>query len=417
MFKNVVYLFGMQGVNYLIPLLTLPYLVRVLGPEYYGEYSFVIIIGQYCVMLTDFGFNLSSSAKIAKRNQDLDYICRVFTDTIYSKLCIGFIVSISVCILISYIQDFKAVSDLIIISLLQVLGCIFTPVWLFQGIERMKSFAILTVSSKLLCLPLIFIFVKEQSDINYAVAINACVFLLSGIISIYLTRSLGIKFLSIRIKDIFNSVRESSLIFIGTFSISLYTLSTPIILGLFSTSYEVGIFSAADKIRGALLGVFIILGNVFYPRVNNLLFSECREKGFNFIYKIIKYQFFISVIVSVLFFYMSPLIVKFYLGDKYFDSVILLKLMSPMIILIPMSVVLSNYILLPLGYKRYFSSIPVITSLIHIPCVIYFCRLYGALGASISILLIELLSFILLLLVNMKLGNISMIIKNRKEKI
>ncbi|WP_376765616.1 lipopolysaccharide biosynthesis protein, partial [Vibrio cholerae] len=108
----------------------------------------------------------------------------------------------------------------------------------------------------------------------------------------------------------------------GTFSISLYTLSTPIILGLFSTSYEVGIFSAAYKIRGALLGVFIILGNVFYPRVNNLLFSECREKGFNFIYKIIKYQFFISVIVSVLFFYMSPLIVKFYLGDKYFDSVI-----------------------------------------------------------------------------------------------
>ncbi|WP_368209881.1 flippase [Aeromonas sp. R4-2] len=413
MLKNVIYLFGMQGINYLMPLLTLPYLVRVLGPQHYGELSFALVIAQYCVMLTDFGFNLSSSAKIAKNNQNLKYVSRVYSDTIYSKLLIGVVVCLCVYVSTFYIEKLESSSNLIAISLIQVFGCALTPIWLFQGLEIMKWFAILTASSKLLCLPLIFIFVKTPDDISLAVAIQAGVFVLSGVVSVFLTKRLGVKFLPFDGNGIVKSIKDSSVIFIGTFSISLYTLSTPLILGFVSTSYEVGIFSSADKIRGALLGAFIILGNVFYPRVNKLLASETIWRGYAFIYKILKYQVIISLIVSVLFFYLSPYIVRYYLGDEYLDAIYLLKLMSPMIFLIPMSVVLSNYILLPFGYKRLFSSIPIATSLMHILYVFFLSKQYGALGASIAILITEILSFILLLIVNMKLGNLNLIFNNR----
>lgn len=173
-------------------------------------------------------------------------------------------------------------------------------------------------------------------------------------------------------------------------------------------SYELGIFSSADKIRTALLGVFIVLGNVFYPRVQSLLCID-REKGGRLISNIILYQSLICFLLVFVFYLAAPYIVRFYLGEQYGDAVVLLKIMAPMIFLIPTSIVFSNYMLLPFGYKKYFSSIPMVTSVLHLSYVIIFSRTYGSLGAAISILITESISFLLLFFANLKLGIFSFI--------
>lgn len=88
-FKNIVSLVGIQGVNYIIPLITLPYLVRVLQPAGYGSLGFALAITQYFVILTDYGFNLSVTQKIAVNKDDKRYVSKIFWNVISCKLLLG----------------------------------------------------------------------------------------------------------------------------------------------------------------------------------------------------------------------------------------------------------------------------------------------------------------------------------------
>lgn len=405
MLINIIYLYGMQAINYVIPLIILPYLIRVLGPEEYGKLGFVLSVIQYMVLISDYGFNLYSASRIARNQNDKQKINDIYSQTIYSKFLI-FLITLIVLIGIIFTNDkFHDVSFLLCIAMLQVIGTITTPIWLFQGLEKMKTFAMLNIFSKIACLPLIFIFVQDKSDIAYAVLFQTTVYFLNGVASLHLAKRSGVIFVSVPFRLILQNIKNSSAIFLGTFSISLYTASTPIIIGLLSNNYELGIYSAADKIRAALLGLFVILGNVFYPRIQRLM-AEDVNAAYQLIRQILKYQLVVCIFASVAFYFISPLVVKYYLGNQFKDSVILLRIMAPMILLIPTSIILSNYILLPFGYQRLFGSIPVITACLHLSYTILLIANYGSVGASISILITEIISFILLLAINIRLGNI-----------
>lgn len=415
MLKNIVYLFGIQGVNYLIPLIILPYLVRVLGPIEYGRLGFSLAIIQYLILIIDFGFNLLTSSRIAKNKNNSVVISKIFSTTIYAKLIIAVVILTISIFLTFFIPKLYDIRGLIYISLIQVVGAIFTPVWFFQGMEDMRKFALVNIFSRFSVLPLIFLFVKDSSDIFVAAFLQSSVFVVSAIIALYIIKRSGVWFTFARLSTILKYSKRSSTIFIGTVAISLYTLSTSIILGFVSSAYEVGIFNASDRIRGAFLGMFVILGSVFYPRINNLI-KYNKVSAYILIKKIFIYQSIITIMLSVLFYKCSPYIVRYYLGADYSDSIILLKIMSPMIFLVPASIVLSNYILLPLGYRKQFSLIPVCTALIHFVYAVIFSYKFGAIGASYAILITESMSFLLLLTVNIKLKNIELIFGKKNEK-
>ncbi|MBB7893266.1 oligosaccharide flippase family protein, partial [Escherichia coli] len=101
MLRNILYLFGMQGTNYLLPLIILPYLVRVLGPEQYGRLGFSVAIIQYLILLIDFGFNLLSSARIAKNKENTFIVSKIYSATIFAKVCISIII-IFITILLTF---------------------------------------------------------------------------------------------------------------------------------------------------------------------------------------------------------------------------------------------------------------------------------------------------------------------------
>lgn len=402
MLRNILYLFGMQGTNYLLPLIILPYLVRVLGPEQYGRLGFSVAIIQYLILLIDFGFNLLSSARIAKNKENAFIVSKIYSATIFAKVCISIIVIFITILLTFFVPKLYDIRWLLAVSVIQIWGAIFTPIWFFQGMEVMKKFAIITVIARFISLPLIFVFVKKPSDVLIAAFLQSCVFAISGVIAFILIRQMGVRLVKIKLSTISSYLKRSSGIFVGTVAISLYTLSTAVILGLVASNYDVGIFNAADKIRAALLGVFVMLGSVFYPRINNL-WKFNRNGAYDILRKIIIFQSLASLLLMVLFYFSVPLIVRYYLGEQYYDCIRLLKVMAPMIVLVPASIIMSNYILLPFGYRKFFSYIPVITAFMHFFYAFYLSRNYGAYGACIAILLTELISFMILLVVNLKL--------------
>ncbi|MDE9563765.1 oligosaccharide flippase family protein [Xenorhabdus bovienii] len=412
--KNSIALILMQGVNYIIPLITLPYLTRALGVSQYGALNTALNIILYMILFVDFGFNLSATREIAKNKLNYKYINNIYWNVIASKISISiFIISIFL-LAVFQIEKYNDIKYTILFMIPQIIGSIMFPLWLYQGIEKIYLVSIISTFSKLLTIPLFIIFVNTPEDLNTAAIIQSLPLLISGITStIILIKWKAITPPILKNIKIKSTIYDSLPIFLGSAAISLYTLCTPIILSLMSNFTEVGYYVAADKLRSAILGIFLILGQVIYPRVNILLQNNINEY-YKFIRKLIIIQLMLSTIAMITFYFIMPLLAPFILGGEFYNLGIIIKIMSPMIILIPSSVILANCILLPMGKNKLYAIIPSITAVIHLPYTLVLSKYYGALGSSISILLTEIISFLLLFLACYKLSYLKRVISHNE---
>ncbi|WP_432330411.1 flippase [Yersinia enterocolitica] len=364
--RNIFSLLLLQGSNYIIPLLTLPYLTRVLGVEGFGVYSLTLSLAQYFVILIDFGFNLSASKKIAEHQDDPEYISKIFFETLISKsiLCL---VSIVIVVLLLATNSHAVIQRELIYTVLMLIGTTLMPVWFFQGIEKLSVVTNLMIVAKLSMLPLFFIFVDNDADVKYAVMIQSSMNLVAGIIAIiYIYRKKLVRVVDFSNLRVSYTLKDSFPIFCATLSISLYTMSTTIIIGIFSNVYEVSIFTAADRVKGAILGVFLVLGNAFYPRINSLLVNK-KEEAYALIKKIFYWQGALCIIITIFVIAFSKLITRIMFGHEYSEVSTLLILFSPVYLLVIQSTVLGNYILLPHGHKTSYTILPMVSAVIHIP--------------------------------------------------
>lgn len=387
----------MQAINYLVPIITLPYLTRTLGSDQYGVLSLSMSIIQYGILFINFGFNLSATKKISQNRSNEKYISNVFWETILSKIIL-FTTCLVALTLITQTESISNIKIIIFIFYIQLFAVAIDPIWLFQGKESLGKISIIGSIIRLLNIPLLLFFVHSENDIKTVALIQALLFLLSSFINLILVyKSKTIKKIIPKEINILKSLKSSFPIFIGTAAISLYNTSTPIVLGLFSSYSEVGIYSASFRIQSACVGIFTVLGQVIYPRVSKI-FSENENEGYLFIKKLLKISTPLLIITSITFYFIVPQLSPWLLGEEFSSSEKTLKILSPLITLIPISVILAHGILLPLGHTKPYFLIPTFIGLLHISYAIYLSKNYGAVGASYSILITESLSLILLIL-------------------
>lgn len=398
MFKNILSVLILQGSNYLLPLITLPYLTRTLGVEKFGLYGYVFALVQYFIIFIDFGFNLTATKMIAENNGDDAKQSEIFWSTMISKLLLFTVAIIFLYLLSGFIIDSGM---LLLYSLPMLLGAVLFPLWYFQGIENMRIVAILSIVSKLVTLPTIFLFVQDSTDLKFAILIQSSSLLILGILSlsyVLTKRNINFSYQNISWKDIKRAVLQSSPIFLASVSISVYTISSTIILAHFSDLEQVSLFTAGERIKNAILSAMLILGNVFYPRVIILL-KENRFSAFSLIKKISFLQLVICSILAIFFMFYSEAFSIFIFGKDYAESGKVLFAFSLVYLFVMQSTVMGNYILLPLGYNKIYTILPMITVVLHVPLCIYLSKIYGAKGAAYSILMSEMVSFISLLIV------------------
>ncbi|WP_201612054.1 flippase [Psychrobacter immobilis] len=403
--KNLAYLIFAQGLNYLIPLLIFPYLARILGAVNFGKLSFATTIVLYCCICIDFGFIFSATKKIAELNRKNLPINQVFWDVLFAKLVIFLIVLLVVFIIGFTNEKINDVFNIVIVLIPQMIASLIFPLWYFQAIENIKIILLSQVIAKLSILPLTFILVKNSNDVLIAAIIQSMAFLIAASLSwIYIFKNSDI---SKPNTNVFNNflveIKDSSAFFLGGLAISVYTISTPILIGFASSNYEVGIYSAADKFRAAIAGIFIITGGAIFPRVN-ILFIENRASAFLFLKKILMVQVIILVFTCILYIKFGPSIIGIILGSTYSESA---KLTNPLAVALfcsVISVILCNYILIPLGHKSLYYKIPLIVCILHVIYTWLLIKSFGSYGASLGIAISEIVTILLLLVFCIKYG-------------
>ena len=387
----------------MIPLITFPYLTRVLGVSQFGVYAYVLTLSQYFILITDFGFNLSASKKIAQADKNRAVINKIFWSTLSAKALIGLSCIGVLLVLYSFNIDKPEGSGLIYI-MLTIVGAVFTPVWFFQGVEEISALTVTNIISKTSAIPLVILLVNGPSDVDLAILVQGVVYLLAASISMLLVYRTGyISAAKISFYSTLNQLKDSLPLFISTIAISLYTMSTPIIIKLVNNSYEVGLYSGADKLRGALIGIFLVVGSALYPRINNL-FATDKVKMYDLLRKVILAKLIFSIIVIFIVFLFSPLLVNVILGPEFIRSADVLKVMSIQFFTVLMSVAMANYLLLPFGFRKEYMLLPIFTCILHCVLCYYLATKYGAMGGAISVTLVELCSMCVLFFITYKKG-------------
>lgn len=394
--RNAFALLTMQAINYLVPLVTLPYLTRTLGVDQYGALNLALSLVQYGMLFINFGFNLSATQYIARHRDQPLLISRAFWETMLAKLSLFLIACITFILITINITTFYEIRWIVFILFIQLLSVAIDPLWFFQGLEKLERVSLIGSLIRLLTIPLLIVFVHSPDDVGIAAFIQATLLLTASIVNIVLVKKEQvIVLIHLHKLRIIRALHKSLPLFIGAAAISLYNTSTPIILGLVSSYDQVGVYSASFRVQTAAIGVFTVLGQVIYPRVNHLFATDV-DSAYLFVKKLLIYMFPILLVASFLFYFLVPILAPWVLGKGFNESAETLKIMAPMLFLIPYSVVFAHNLLLPLGYQRIYYLVPLIIGLCHLVYSTVLSHYYGAIGASYSILITEIVTTIVL---------------------
>ncbi|WP_370763590.1 flippase [Megamonas funiformis] len=387
--ENIISLFTIKGLEYILAFITFPYLVRVLQVENFGAVVFVQGIIQYFVLFTDYGFNLLGPKEIAQHDS-IKERGKIFASIFCAKLILLLISTIVfICMLIGakYIKDI----DIILYSVvyLMVIGNVIFPIWFFQGIQQMRYITIVNIIGRFFSVACIFYFVKAPSDYILAGLFQAIVPLIAGICSWII---LWKKYREVFILPKFQSVKQVFIdaweIFTSTIAINLYTASNIVFLGLLTNNTIVGYFSGAQKIIQNINQLISPVTQAIYPYVSKTA-SNSKNEALNFLRKIVLILGGGNFIGSILIFIFAEWIVDVLLGAGYEQSVLLLRILAFLPFIISLSNIFGIQTMLVFGMKKQFNKVLLSAAIVNTVIVLPMIYFYQAIGVSVSMMITE----------------------------
>lgn len=404
---NILSLYALQGLNYLLPLLVLPYLLRVLGPKTYGTIAFAQSFMGYAVLLTDFGFNLSATRDISLARNDAGEVARIFWSTMAAK---GVLLGTSVLVMVPLVASIPALRDawqVFAICGLTVVGSSAFPQWYFQGLERMRAVALIQAIGKLATFIATFVFVHSPKDLLAAAAILSMpTVVAAAICALFLRRVAPVRLHRPRLADIRAAFASSWHLFQSIAAVSLYLNSNTFVLGLMSGTYSVGLYAISNKVALAAFNFITPVIQAIFPRASVVLRQSSRD-GRRFVVRLMLALLPIGAALSALLIVLALPIVRTIAGEKFLDAVPVLRVMGTLPLLLTAAAVLSQVVMINLGLTKSLSRIYLVAGIVNLVSLPGLIRLYGAEGAALSLVLAELLGPILMLRVIRASGSLS----------
>lgn len=331
--KNYIYNVLYQVLLVIIPLITIPYLSRTLGPSGIGTVSFAESIVSYFVLFANLGINIYGQREISYAQDDKSRRSIVFYNVFITKLIISLVV-----LFVYALCYFTILHSIIYLILsLQIISVIFDITWFFQGIEEFDKIVIRNTIIKLLNIIFIYTFVKGQDSV-IIYCISVVLFPLLGFLSLWPNLSSYLEKIDVSKINISNVLKVSLTLFLPTIAIQVYTVLDKTMIGIITKdALENGYYEQSIKISRSLLMLITALSTVVIPRVGYYYDKNDHNMVKDILYRSYRFVFMMSIPMCFGLYFVSYNFIPWFLGAGFNKSIILVQIFSLLIICISLS--------------------------------------------------------------------------------
>jgi PST family polysaccharide transporter len=384
--RNLLYLYLVQGANYLFPLLTLPYLSRVLGPGGFGLLAVGQSLAFYLQLLTDYNFALSGTREVARHREDPKALSRILSGVLGAKLLLV-LPAFLLALLALRLPVLQGQEKVVFSALFWAVAWGLSPVWFFQGLERMRRVALLELLTRALATFGVFLLVRGPEGVHLPLLLNGVAALGASLLGYFwLAREVGLALP--RLGEAFLYLRLGWSLFFFRLAVSLYTAANPLILSLFVPPAQVGLYAGAERLTKALLGMVEPFNRAFFPRLSHLVHADPLRAG-TLGRRILSLMGALGVVGALLVALFAPQAVSLFLGRGYEGSVPLMRTLALLLPLVALSNFLGIQWMLAWGMDRAFNAIIVLGGLGNLLLASLLAHRFGAQGMAWAVVLVE----------------------------
>src|ERR1700682_1222961 len=385
--QNALSLYGVQIASYLVPLVTIPYLARVLGATGWGLVAFAQAFGAWVALVGEYGFSLSATREVARHRDNRDKLTHILAGVLGAKLLLATVSIIFAIAARWWVPIFREHPALLWAGMSWALAQVFSMMWYFQGIERMRLLASLDISAKALATTAIFLLVRRPGDAWRVLAIQGCGFWVSSAISLVLVyRQLPFRIPTLA--SVREALRMGWSMFLFRGSVSLYTPGNAFILGLFVSPQFVGYYAGAEKISRAFLGLLNPISQTLYPRLSHLAY-HAQNRAAHLARISITVMGVGGAVIGLFVFWLAPLLVRLILGNGFEPSVAVLRVLSLLVPLVAFGNVFGIQWMLPRGLDLAFNRLVLFAGLINLSLALILAPLHTDLGMAWAVVIAE----------------------------
>lgn len=395
--KNLTYNMIYQILIIIIPLITTPYISRVIGKDGVGIYSYTYSVAHYFVLFAMLGINNYGNRVVAKYRDDKEKLSKEFSSLYVFQVITSIIM---IVLYIFYIKFFD--NKYFMYSLIQglyVLSSLFEINWLFFGLEKFKLTVLRNTIIKIISTICIFIFVKKVEDLGIYVFILSASSLVTQL-SLWVFVKREVKFIKPKFKEITKHIKPDLILFVPVIAVSLYKIMDKIMLGNMSSVSQVGLYDSAEKIVSIPLTLISAFGTVMLPRTTNLLSNNNEEKVKKYLEMSIIFVIFISLPIIFGLASISDTLAVVYFGETFRETGAIIKVLSISIVFTGVANVIRTQYLIPKEKdKEYIISVftgavvNLIMNLILIPTLYAKGAAIGTICAEISVCILQIFFF------------------------
>ena len=377
---NAISLYAVQACTYLLPLITLPYVARVLGPAHWGAMAFAMSIGTILVIAVEYGFNFSGTREVARIAGDRRALRELVAGVLGAKLLISAAALAIVFLARSALSTIAPSPLLLWSSALWGVGQGINMLWYFQGLQRMTWAGALDVGGKVIATLCTFAFVHSPDDGWKVAAAQAVGCSVSHAITV------GIAYCEVGFcwpypRLVGRALRLGWSMFLFKVSESLLTSMDGLVLGYFGSPLSLGLFLAADKIRQIGVQAFWPITQTLFPHQAQTIVSDPARGA-----RVVRKSFLLiggtSIAFGLIAFAAAPLLLQWVLGSAFLPAASSLRVLALAIPLQAAIGVLAFQWTIPLGLDRQFNYVVLCTGILNLSLAVLLARALGAFGMA-----------------------------------
>lgn len=385
---NAASLYAVQACTYLLPVITIPYLGRVLGPAGWGAVLFSQAIGTLIAMTVEYGFDFSATREVARFSDDKSRLRELVTGVLGAKIALAAL-GVTIAVLTRpYTLRVAPSPALFWASTWWGVGQGINMLWYFQGQQRMSWAGGLDITGKVIATISIFVLVHRPEDgwkVMLAQALGCAV---SHAITVGMAYY-EVGFCRPSIRLLWNSLRLGWPMFLFRASMSLSSSANGLILGVFASPAAVGLFGSADKFRQIAFQALWPINQTLFPHQSEKV-KDDPLKGLRVVRGSLLSLGGLSVFFGLMLALGAPLIVRVVLGAAFLPAVPIVRVFGLLIPIQMLCTVISAQWMLPLGFDRQVSIVVLTAGVINAVAGIFLSIRSGALGMAIAVTIAQL---------------------------